>query len=482
MLKKRSRQIEIHELPCGFHGARIFEDNRWVKLSQIIPWDLVEKEYAKSFTRKQTGNPSITSRMAFGALVIKRELNLSDEETVTMIRENPHCQYFLGMDQFVSSPPFDSSKMVAFRKRFPAASLDRINEAIIQAGKDDPPETPDSGPSGPSDPESTNQNKGTLLMDATCAPANIRYPTDTGLLNKAREQSERLIDLLWEPGSGLRKPRTYRQEARKQYLTLARNKRPGRQQIRKTCRKQLGYLKRNLRIIEELMQDKALDGRDLEQLQVLQKIASQQTDMYEKQTNRVPDRIVSVHQPWVRPIVRGKQTARTEFGAKLATSMENGYSRIEKLSWQAFNEALIFQASCERYKDRTGVYPERVLADKIFRNRENLRYCQERGIRLNGPRLGRPPKDRTLYEEQKRLEREEAGERNAIEGKYGEAKTRYGLDRVMMERSDTSETDIYMVFVVMNLKKRLRDLFYRILKGLETHLFWTRVGLCSLEQ
>ncbi|MDW7657242.1 MAG: transposase [Bacillota bacterium] len=59
-------------------------------MAQIIPWDLAEKKYAEAIAGKQTGNPSIDSRMAFGALIIRQELNLSDEETVTMIRENPH--------------------------------------------------------------------------------------------------------------------------------------------------------------------------------------------------------------------------------------------------------------------------------------------------------------------------------------------------------------------------------------------------------
>ncbi|HZK29102.1 MAG TPA: hypothetical protein VFD19_02670 [Clostridia bacterium] len=94
MLKKRTKRLVFHDWPSGFHGARIVEENRWVKLAQIMPWHLIEKKYSEAFTGQPTGNPSITSRMAFGALIIKRELNLSDVETVTMIRENPHCSIF----------------------------------------------------------------------------------------------------------------------------------------------------------------------------------------------------------------------------------------------------------------------------------------------------------------------------------------------------------------------------------------------------
>ncbi|MDD4541913.1 MAG: IS5 family transposase [Eubacteriales bacterium] len=460
MIKKRTKQLTFHDWLSGFHGARIFQEYRWVKLAQIIPWDLVEEKYAASFTSQQIGNPSIISRMAFGAPVIKQELKLSDAETVAMIRENPHCQYFLGLSEFTDVEPFDSSKMVAFRNRFPAKAMAEINDAIIRAFQEEPPDDPPAAGTG-EDQGGTESaaNQGTMILDATCAPANIHYPTDTGLLNKAREVSERLIDALWLPTPGARKPRMYRNQARKNYLFLARNKRPGFWLIRITIRRQLGYLQRNLTTIDNLAQNRSLDPRQQEQLQVLKELYAQQQEMYQNKRSRISHRIVSVHQHWIRPIIRGKQTAGMEFGAKIATSMEDGYVRIEHFSWEAFNEAQTLQRSCERYKARHGHYPDRILADKIYRNRENPRYCEQHGIHLNGPKLGRPPKDKQLYDEQKRQERAEAGERNAIEGKYGEAKTRYGLECVIAQRQNTSETEIHLVFLVMNLKKRLRDLF-----------------------
>ena len=112
--------------------------------------------------------------------------------------------------------------------------------------------------------------------------------------------------------------------------------------------------------------------------------------MYKAKNHRVTDRIVNLYQPHVRPIVRGKASAAVEFGAKVAISIENGICRIEKLSWDAFNEASILIESVERYKDRHGHYPEAVLADRIYRNRDNLAFCKENNIRLSGPRLGRP--------------------------------------------------------------------------------------------
>ena len=153
-------------------------------------------------------------------------------------------------------------------------------------------------------------------------------------MNKAREASEQLIDQLWQPTPGKKKPRTYRQQVRQNYLRLARNKRPGYRLIRKTIRKQLSCLLRNLNSIETLALDTPLSTEQLERLQTLKTIYEQQQGMYDKRQHKTEKWIVSVHQPWVRPIVRGKQTANTEFDAKIAISVENGYSRVEKFSFE----------------------------------------------------------------------------------------------------------------------------------------------------
>ncbi len=84
---------------CSFSVNINFPDNRWVQMSDLVPWDLIDEKYAKNFEGSENGNVAVSSRVAFGALVIKQELNLSDEDTVTMIRENPHCQYFLGFPE-----------------------------------------------------------------------------------------------------------------------------------------------------------------------------------------------------------------------------------------------------------------------------------------------------------------------------------------------------------------------------------------------
>jgi IS5 family transposase len=166
-------------------------------------------------------------------------------------------------------------------------------------------------------------------MDATCVPADIRYPTDLSLLNEAREKTEAIIDILYEPLRGrIDKPRTYRKVARNDYLATAKMRQPRKKQLRWALRKQLGYVRRNLKNIEQLEEyymESPLTLRQALELVTIKKLYRQQRYMYDHKIHSVEDRIVSISQPHVRPIVRGKARTNVEFGAKLAISIVEGF-------------------------------------------------------------------------------------------------------------------------------------------------------------
>ena len=168
----------------------------------------------------------------------------------------------------------------------------------------------------------------------------------------------------------------------------------------------------------------------------------------------------------MRPIVRGKQTADVEFGAKVEMSVVDGFLRIEDLRWDAFNESTTLQQSVEAYRKAYGHYPARVLADTIFRTRENLRYCKEHGIHLNGPKLGKPFADLAEARKHKKLEWLESGERGEIERDFGVGKRRYSLDCIVTKLKETSEVMIHSIVVYMNLRKRLRLLLHSLFSWL----------------
>jgi IS5 family transposase len=447
-------EFESFFLPFGGH---LDSDNRWVRMAKLIPWTEVEQRYEKLFADSGMGAPAKNVRIALGALIIKERLGLSDEETVEQIRENPYLQYFLGYESFRGEAPFEASMMVHFRKRLGVEDLNWVQERISQRAQKKHDKAKDKDPP---------QNGGKLIVDATVAPADIKYPTDVNLLNEAREKTEAIIDTLHEPLRGQEvKVRTYRQRARRDYLRFAKKRKHTEREWRQAIGKQLRYVQRNIRHIQHLtnrVKLSRLSRRQLRDLWVVQELVSQQQQMHRERTHAVAGRIVSLSQPHVRPIVRGKLAEPVEFGAKLSVSVVDGYCFLDRLSWDNYNESGDLIAQVERYRDRYGHYPASVHADKVYRSRENLRYCQERGIRLSGPALGRPSKDRARSRFQRRQQRLDERVRVEIEGKFGVGKRKYSLGRVMAKLARTSETAIGIVFLVMGLEKALRILFSRL--------------------
>lgn len=461
--------------------------NRWVVLAKLIPWDEVSNLYLKHVGVSDTGRPPLNPRVVLGSLIIKHLCNLDDRETVDQISENIYMQYFLGYSSFTSEAPFDASLFVEFRKRLGMDTLNAINEKIAslkthlktkeekttarpdlksssdqksnrvepqliepqqEAEEKQPTPVAELEPlpdknSNPSEPK----NKGRIILDATACPQDIAYPTDLDLLSDARKKSEELIDKLYSSTLHPKKPRTYRRIARKLYLKTAQKKNKSRKQIRKALGVQLRLLKRNLKSINHLLDAYPripLKPNDYKYLLVINTFYEQQQEMYDSRSHRIEDRIVSIHQPHVRPIVRGKSQAKVEFGAKIHLSVIDGISFLDELSWDAFNEGSHMMDYVEKYYQRFGCYPRELLADQIYCTRANRAALKEKGIKLLAKPLGRPSAVQIHVS---------PGERNPIEGKFGQAKTAYGLNRIKARLRDTSESWIASIILVLNLVK-----------------------------
>ncbi len=346
--------VEDFQLREGFH---LDENNRWVILSNLIPWEQFEKEYASLFDEK-IGAPAKSFRLALGSLLIQQILN-------------------------------------------------------------------------------------------------------------------KLIDKLYQPLKGKleKKPKTDRKEARKKYLKVAKKKRVTKKERRKAIKQQLRYVSRNLGYIEGLI-DKGssldlLTKKEQKNLEVIKKLHEQQKWMYENNKRSIEKRIVSIEQPYIRPLVRGKTGRAVEFGAKISISYMDGYVFLDEISWENFNESTYLQKQVEKYYEYMGYYPKSIHVDKIYRTRDNRKYCQEKGIRISGPPLGRPKKN--MSSDEKKQAREDEKIRNRIEGKFGEGKRRYGLDLIKTKLKETSENKIAMIILAMNLMTLVR----RVLKELFC-LFWQK--------
>ena len=471
-----TNQMKIEDFALPF-GGKLNPENRWVKLAEITPWEKIEEHYAKVMCN-DNGRSAFTARIAFGAICIKQSEKLSDEATVTYIQENPYVQYYLGLPSFEEEPLFDSSMMVHFRKRFPVEFIAEVNEYICTGkwpeGKkkvdrnDEDNNTPgSSGGSVKSDKmEASLENNGTLIMDATVAPADIKFPTDIDLLNKCREHLENGITLFWPhvEHKGHKFPYNAK-KARKSFLNISKSKKWTRKKLRRAIAEQLYYVEAATGCLEE-MKAEVPDWEEIlpswlrQRLEVVPIVYSQQKQMFDSGTHTCDDRIVSISQSHVRPIVRGKRPNPTEFGQKLHLSVVNGYTFIEQTSWSAYNESTYLEDVAEEYKRKYGCYPSAILADKIYQSRLNREYCKAHGIRLSGPALGRPKASAEAAEKAQMYR--DACDRNIVEGRNGNLKRKYGLDLIMSKLDETAKTEAALDILVMNSWMKIRRILLRL--------------------
>jgi len=469
---KSEKQPTLEGVETVFE-TKLVGENRWEKLSQVIPWDEMADGYYKSLTAGM-GRPAKDARLVIGAVIIKHKLKLSDEETIEQIRENPYLQYFVGFSEFQKEAVFSPTLFVEIRRRmgeevfeeFNRAILKRMEAAVKKRNDDEDDEDDDSGKGGPgkaSITTVTSENeilKGRVILDATVPEQAIKYPTDLDLLNESREITEKIIDILQSKSGLEEKPRTYRQIARRKYLAVVKRRKAGYKIIRQGIKEQLQYVRRNLKHINGLL-DKSetreipLARRMLRKYWIIQEIFAQQELMYESKTRRCDDRIVSIHQPQVRPIIRGKANKAVEFGAKIGVSLRDGMASVDRINWDAYHEGEDLIPQVEAYKKRYGYYPETVSGDPSYGTRANRQWLKARGIRFAGKPLGRPPKEmpenKEALKEAKKQREEDYRQRIPIEGKFGQGKNGYGLDYIRAKTARTSEAWIRSIFLVMNL-------------------------------
>lgn len=215
----------------------------------------------------------------------------------------------------------------------------------------------------------------------------------------------------------------------------------------------LCYVRRDLGYIDSFMHDGyAPVEKYTDNIITIHRLYDQQKQMYDNKTHKIDDRIVSISQPYVRSIVCGKAKQRTEFGAKLHLSIdENSFGRIEYISFKAYNEGSMLIDALNAYKYRNGCYPERALVNQIYHTRENMGFCKQNGIRMSGPRLGRPVIDASEAQKQSRITAKDNSDRIEVERYFSVAKRRNGMGLVNKKREDTSLSTVAMSVLVTSV-------------------------------
>lgn len=446
------------------------KSNRWIRMGDELPWDEIERYYNSRLNNRYMGAGNKPARMVVGALIVKHKLNLSDEETILAIQENPYMQYMLGLSEYTEAPVFDPSLFVTIRKRLQISDLNSFTDALLKLSirredsarndkEDSGDNREDSGDSDTFIDSSGTLHKGSMKIDATCCDAEVRYPTDVDLLEDGSRVINRYIAKLCRKFH-LPLPPTFGEQARKVYLGLVKLKKKSRSRVKKCKGLMLNYLMRDIRSFVRLVAvngTQLLDALRRDEKRTLKAIVTmyhQQEFMYRNDTNRVTDRIVSIFQPHVRPIVRGKSKAPTEFGAKIGASVVKGYTFIDHHSWDAYNEESDLELQIDLYRERLGYFPARVYADKIYMNRNNRLLMKELEIKAMGKPLGRPPKEGISKAELQKA----VGERNEVEGTFGTGKRIYRANNIRAKLPETAACWTGMCYFVKNVMKFLREL------------------------
>lgn len=420
-------------------GGTLNADNDWIKLAGLIPWAELEAVYRRYFCPDR-GRPAKECQLICGLLIAKHREGLSDRRVVKLLAENPYVQFFCGYDQFVTEeriihPSLLSKMRRRLGREFFALFEGEVLRVLVEHGLIRAKEQ---------------------LVDATVVPAAISYPTDCKLLNEAREWLCRtILRVKRKTGIG-EQVRTYRRVGKWVYMAFTKRRKKTRRYIRKVQGKLLRFVRRNIGQIEELLERvpeemMAFREKVVEKVAVIRCLYAQQKEMWERKVKRVDNRIVSIHRPQIRPMVRGKEGKDVEFGPKVVLSVVDGYGFLDHFSFDAYNESGCLQSSVESYEERFGKSPPVVIADQIFGTRENRDYLKGEEIGAAFKPLGRPrgqpdKKEKTWMRRQQR-------KRSRIEGAIGTSKTRYGLDRILYAIPDGEEIWVRMGLMGMNLNR-----------------------------
>ncbi len=427
-----------------------------MKLSEVVPWDRLEVEYKKRFCPRKFGVLK-ESRLMLGLMVGRVLEGKSDRGIVDVFHENVYFQYFCGMDHFVPKlgkriihPSLLSKRRTQLGVSFMGTFEDEIVRVLQEKGliKGDD-----------------------LILDATVFPANITYPNDVKLLNTVRDWSCQMILKLKNTVTCKQKIRTYREKAEKVYLKFQKTKKKTAVFIRKSRNQMLRFLNRNLnqlgRVIQEMeskvytvKQEAGLSVQKVKsQLETGIKIYQQQLEMAKTRGRRVANRIVSFHQPEIRPIIRGKEGRPVEFGPKAHVMLVEGFAILETCEFESFHEGIRLEQSLQKHKMRFGKDPKVVLADQIYATRHNRNLLDKAQIEHGFKPIGRPPtlsKEALLLRKiQQKQFRNRQGQRNAIEATFGHLKAHFGLDKLRFTGKDGAQFQIRLGLATLNLHRAI---------------------------
>lgn len=414
-------QLFSDQLGRDFHW-KVFLSRPLGQLYQAIPFEQLSLLFPSHSGLGRPGKLDVKGGIALQ--ILKAYLNLSDEKLVDRLNSDWVLQYFcgirLGPGQWIKD-----KDLVGRWRRYLA---NHINYAAFQEqlARHWAPHM---------------KNTQAILMDATCYESHLRYPTDVKLLWESCEWIWALIDEHCKDW-GIAKPRRKQKEQKQAFINYQKRKRKTHKQGKKRRRSLLYFLDKGLKQWDDLVFQHGvlLTQKTYEGLQTVRLVYQQQRAHFDDPEFQIKGRIVSLFKDYIRPIVRGKESKRTEFGAKVHSFQVDGITFVEHLSFNAFNESTRLKSTVS-LSEHYFVRIRQLGADRIYANNANRRFCTTKAIATSFVRKGPKPKQPS---DKDKMRVALAKARSSImEGTFGNEKLHYGLQKV---RARTEQTEALWIY------------------------------------
>jgi hypothetical protein len=423
----------------GENLQRSFQDGLWMeievdknhllaKIADNFDWDNVLSGL-KKFYCHNNGRPTVSTRVKVGILIVKHLYKWSDTFAVQQLKENLYLQYLCDISPILANKKnvLDDSTMTYFRKQIGEEGIQIIEQEVerllAKNGK-------------------TRGN--TLIVDSTIVPDNIEYPTDVHLLEKARRKLVKFVDEFCEK-LNQQKPRTYRKVARKAFLNFIKFRKKGTKLRIKTQKKLIRFVNRNLNQVKELAQKiQEIPQKVQKEIEVITQILEQQKQVAKKQ--QVKHRIVSIHRPQVRPMVKGKFPNKVEFGPKVNLVKKGKGLFLQEIDNENLSDTELMGKTEKFWEEKFGKPPTAAVGDRGYFSAKNVKELEEAGVnKIAIAPKGKSKPNYTKASCYKKLCRD----RNAIEADISLLKRKYGFDR---NRYKDENIWIRMGLIARNLK------------------------------
>ena len=412
--------------PPHFASEKYLEAFKTIDLGELhasIPWTALVRDVGRRLGTKSKGpKPYFDLRAKLALMILKPYFSCSDHQLMERLRTDWSVQFFCNV--YIELPNYKVISKIRCELS-QVLDLQALQKEFATSWSDD------------------MQEKHVSLSDATCYETSMRYPTDEKLLWEGCEWIYKELILLCKE-LGIRRPRSKYKEQKQKQLAFQKSR-------RKTYKMKRGRQRSLIYLLDKLINQYLTieSGYEHEFLvlpsmqrrfQTTIKMLAQQRTMFETGEDKVPNRIVSLDKDYIRPIIRGKETKRVEFGAKVNMIQVDGLNFIEHLNFEAFHEGNRLKSGIHLHQKLFGKCTH-IAADSIYGTNENRKYCKRNTIQTSFVRKGRAGKNETQRSQMQSILSKQRATR--MEGSFGTEKNHYGLNRV---KARTEKTEILWIF------------------------------------